>query len=412
MTLRAFLIALILGSSVLGVHAQQDRVPLGDLIAEATQKNPEILASQKQYEAALQRPGREGSLPDPVFSPGYSSNGTPRPFAGLGTWQSSYAGLTLSQEVPFPGKRRLRGDIASKEAEADFYRHQSVKLNVISRLKQAYCRLRYAYAAIEVLTRNRDLLHRLRRRAEAPYFTGAAAQQAQVSLLETRILKMELEKRCREAEINSLLNRPPDAPLARPVDAEAPKLSWTLEDLFARARQDAPALRREQKMIERAEFAVGLARREYYPDYTVSAGYFNMGRMPDMYQFRVDLKLPVYWGRKQGSGAAEQVYGLDQERYQNEALTQALLFHIREEYLKAETSSQVMGMLEDVVIPQAETAAESYIAAYGSGAADFISAQMSLMTLLDSELSYHEERLSFHMALIRLEELTGLTFVN
>jgi hypothetical protein len=58
-------------------------------------------------------------------------------------------------------------------------------------------------------------------------------------------------------------------------------------------------LLRDQKMIQRAEIAMNMARKEYYPDYTVSFGYFNQGSMPAMYQARVDFKLPAYFWRKQ-----------------------------------------------------------------------------------------------------------------
>ena len=39
-------------------------------------------------------------------------------------------------------------------------------------------------------------------------------------------------------------------------------------------------------MIQRNELAVNLARKDFHSDYTISAGYFNMGGMPPMYQFR------------------------------------------------------------------------------------------------------------------------------
>src|SRR5207253_1593672 len=46
---------------------------LGSLIADAMKNNPEILAAQKRYEAMRQRPARESTLPDPMFSVGWSS---------------------------------------------------------------------------------------------------------------------------------------------------------------------------------------------------------------------------------------------------------------------------------------------------------------------------------------------------
>jgi outer membrane protein TolC len=107
------------------------------LVREALQNNREILAAQKRYEAARQRPSLASSLPDPTVSLGYTSNGNPLPGAGLGTNPTSNAGIMVSQEVPFPGKRKLRGEIAEKEAEAEFQQYLSVRLSVAARLKMA-----------------------------------------------------------------------------------------------------------------------------------------------------------------------------------------------------------------------------------------------------------------------------------
>ena len=77
--------------------------PLPSLVDEALRGNREILAAQKRYEAARQRPGQESSLPDPTVSLGYTSNGWPYPGAGLGRDVTSNIGVMVSQEMPFPG---------------------------------------------------------------------------------------------------------------------------------------------------------------------------------------------------------------------------------------------------------------------------------------------------------------------
>src|SRR5581483_3525616 len=92
-------------------------IKLNDLIREALARSPEVLAAQKKYQAARQRPSQESSLPDPMLSVGYASNGGPLPGQGLGTQPTSNIGLMVSQEIPYPGKRKLRGDIAAKEAD-------------------------------------------------------------------------------------------------------------------------------------------------------------------------------------------------------------------------------------------------------------------------------------------------------
>ena len=71
--------------------------------------------------------------------------------AGLGRDVLANAGVMVSQEIPFPGKLKLKGDMASREAQAEFQQYQAVQLAVISRLKQAYYRLQYTYAATDLL---------------------------------------------------------------------------------------------------------------------------------------------------------------------------------------------------------------------------------------------------------------------
>ncbi len=392
---------------------QQNGLKLEDLIAEALRSNPEILAAQKAYEAARQRPSQESSLPDPMFSLGYNSSGSPRPFAGIGREPLANAGFMFTQEFPFPGKLKLRGEMAAKEAQAEFERYQAVQLGVVSRLKQAYYRLSYAHTASEVLARSRDLLNKLLRVTEARYSVGKAAQQdvfkaqTQISILETRLIQLEQERRSREAEINSLLNRPPDSPVARPEELKPRNLIVTLDDLYARARENSPMLRRDQKMIERTELAVNLARKEYYPDYSLSGGYFYMGSMPPMYMIRADFKLPLYFWRKQRPGVTEQAAGLSQARRSYTATAQNLLFRIKDDYLMASASSRLLNLYSQTVVPQASLALESSLSSYETGAVDFLSVLSNFTMVLDYEMNYYEEVMNYYLALSRLEEMTG-----
>ncbi|MDE3167386.1 MAG: TolC family protein, partial [Acidobacteriota bacterium] len=89
---------------------------LPQLIDRALRENREIQAAQKRYEAARQRAPQARSLPDPMVSLGYTAVGGPYPVAGLGREIAANAGVTVSQEFPFPGKRELRGSIAEKDA--------------------------------------------------------------------------------------------------------------------------------------------------------------------------------------------------------------------------------------------------------------------------------------------------------
>lgn len=406
------LLALMIGSGGL-LFAQADRTDLGDLLAEALRSSPEIAAAQKRYEASRQRPSQASSLPDPMFSPGYNSSGAPWPGARLGTEPTSNIGVMLSQEIPFPGKRKLAGDMAVKEAEAEWQQYQQVQLNVVARLKQAYYRRSFAFAAVDVIDRNLELLRKFLRITEARYSVGKAAQQdvfkaqTQISILETKRLQLEREKRAREAEIISLVNRPPGSLVGRPTEMRPIPVPVKLEELYAAARENSPMLRRDEKMIQRAEVAVNIARKEYYPDFTLNGGYYNMGRMPDMYMFRADFKIPLYFFRKQRAAVTEQSQTLVQSRRAYEATNQSLHFRIQDDYLMAQTSEQLTRLYGQTVIPQASLALESSLSSYETGAIDFLTVLMNYITVVEYQMNYYEELQNFYLALARLEEMTA-----
>jgi outer membrane protein TolC len=411
--LRSLLIPILAGALSAAAQNAGDRLSLLALTREAVASNPEIVAAQKRYEAARQRPTQESSLPDPMISLGYSSVGNPLPGAGIGSQPQANAGVMISQELPFPGKLKLKGDMAAMEAQADFQEYQAAQLAVVSRLKQAYYRLQYAYAAADVLLHNRDLLNALLRATEDRYAAGKAAQQdvfkaqVQTAILETRLVKLEQERKSREAEITSILNRAAGTPLGRPEDAAPKELPATLEELFAGARRDSPMLARDRKTIERSELAVNMARKESYPDFTLNAGYYNMGAMGSMYELRADVKVPAYFWRKQSAGVNERVSGLSAARRDYEAADQTLRFRIQEDYIAAQASFKLMALYKWTVTPQANLAVESSLASYESGAVDFLSVLANLTSALDYEMNYYDEALSYALALSRLEEMTG-----
>jgi cobalt-zinc-cadmium efflux system outer membrane protein len=400
--------------SAAALAQQAGPLKLEELRQEALRSNPEVLAAQKRVEAARQRPSQESSLPDPTLSLGYNSTGSPRPFAGVGTDPVANAGVMVSQEFPFPGKRKLRGEVATREADAEFQQYRMVERNVVSRTEQAYHRLHHNYVMRDLVERNRDLLRKILRVTEARYSVGKAAQQdafkaqTQLSVLETRNEKLRQERGSIEAEINALLNRSLETPVGRPEDENPQPMKVTLAELMKAVREDAPMLRREQKVMEGAESALNLARKDYYPDYTVSAGYYTMGAMRDMYMARVDFKLPAWFGRKQRAAVAEKSNLLGQARHDYEAANNTLSFRVKDDYLMAETSYRLMQMYSTTVIPQSRLALESSLASYQTGAVDFSQALLNFTATLEYEMNYHEEMMSYFLAVARLKEMTGV----
>lgn len=390
-----------------------DGQSLKAIIQEALENSPEIAAARKRVEAARQRPSQVSSLPDPMVSPGWQSTRYPWPGAGLGSAPMANIGLMVTQEVPFPGKRKLAGDMAEREAGAEGQEYQQVQLGVVSKIKQAYYRRAYVAGALDVLNRNIALLKKFQTLTELRYSVGKAAQQdvlktqTQLTILEARKIQLEREAAAREAELLSLMNRRPSERLEPSQPLQRVEINTTLDQLFAAAKENSPMLRRDEKLIQRAELALNMARKEYYPDFAVNAGVYSMGAMAPMYMFRADFRLPLYYFRKQRAGVAEKAHELASQRKTHEAGAQSLVFRIKDDFLMAQASAQLAALYEKEVIPLAGLTLESSLAGYESGQAQFLDVMMNLITVVEYGMNYLEELQNVHAALARIEEMTG-----
>jgi outer membrane protein, heavy metal efflux system len=393
------------------------RLRLADVVAEALAKHPEIAAAERRYEAARQRPAQERSLPDPMVSAGYNANGAPWPGAGLGTEPTANVGFMVSQEVPYPGKLNLRASIASHEADAISQDVEAARLSVTTRVKQAYYRLAYTYAVGDVLMRNRDLLDTLLKVSENRYAVGQAAQQdvikaqTQLSVLELQLERVRQERATREGELNALLARSTATAVGRPDDLQLTAFDLSLDSLVTLATEHAPMLRRDQIMIDRSQVAVDAARKDYKPDFAVSGGYYYMGAMPAMYEFRFDVKIPLQRA-KRAAAVAEQLSSVEQARSTYDSTRLGLQSRIQQDYQMASTSVRLATLYRQTVLPQARLALESSMASYQTGAVDFLSVLTNFGTVLEYEMTYFDELASYHTAVSRLEEMIGTSLVH
>lgn len=374
--------------------------------------NPDLQAARKRWEAMQKRPGQERALPDPTVRFGWASAGAPYPGAGLGSEPAANLGIELSQMIPFPGKRGLLGSMAQQDAQAESFMFQGTELSLVSRLKTAFYELQFSYDAIDVITRNKMLLERLAKLAENRYSAGQATQQdliksqVEISLIETRLLEMERNKRSMVAEINSLLNRDVSTGLGRPEPSEIPAL-LPFESMQTSAMESSPMLRAQRATIDNRQLGLDLSRRDYYPDFEVMGGYFNQGSMKDMWEFRVQMNIPFIFAHKRRLGVEEAGARLSEAQRTYRAREQMISYRIKDQYLSAENSRRLMDLYSKRIIPQASLALESSLTSYGTGGVDFLSVLSNFTTILENEMKYYESRTRFLQSIAILSELVG-----
>ena len=149
---------------------------LDDLVQIALERNPEIQAARRRWEAASARPSQVRALPNPRVSFGYWNSGSPFPGTSVGENPMSFVEPMVTQRLPFPGKLVLRGEIAQAEADREGRLYDAVRLRVMSDLKRAYFDLYHVERSIETVEQNRVLLNRFVSVARSRYEVGLGLQ--------------------------------------------------------------------------------------------------------------------------------------------------------------------------------------------------------------------------------------------
>ena len=392
--------------------AQPSSAGLEGLISEALQKNPGVQSALRQVEALRHRVPQAKTLPDPTVSAGWAGNITP--FSVQKGDPSSTRAFTASQAIPYPGKLKLRGEIADREAEAAWWDYEAARRKLVADVKSAYYDYFAASKAVEITQKNKDLLQKLSSISEARYRVGKGVQQdvlrsqVEISLLQQRLTVFEQQQRTAQVRLNTLLFRDPEAALPSPASFEPVKLGHSLDELYTLARDQDTGLQREQRMIERNQYAVNLAQKDYRPDFSVGYMYQQRPAMPDMHGFTVTANIPIFYRTKQREAVREQTEQLASSERSKENRQTELFFAVKEQYLLAKSSEQLMKLYSQAVVPQSSLALESSMASYQVGTVDFLTILTNFTVVLDYEVNYYRELANYQMALARLEPLVGV----
>ncbi len=385
------------------------RLDLPGLIRELEEGNPEIKAARQRWEAANAVVPQVQTLPDPRLQLGYQRMPMVPPVV-------EGAMYGVGQEIPFPGKLSLKGEVAQSEAERLEQEHRATRLRLVAALKQAYYDLHFVHKSTEIVEKNKALLIQFEKTAKARYSVGQAAQQdvfraqVEISRVLDRLAVLDQQKESLHAAINRLLNRPPAGPLGMPEEVHASLLTVSLQELSRHAEEFSPALLATAKGIDRSERSVSLAKRQFYPDFDVTALGIRNDKINDNgYQVMLGVKIPLFYETKQKQGVREALAGLEGAREDFATARQDLLFQVKDSFVQAQRAERLITILRDAIIPQATLGLQAAQAGYAVGKVDFLTLLNSLLILQDSQLELHGEMVNHKKALARLEAVTGVS---
>lgn len=381
-----------------------------DLVTQVLNRNPTLAQATAAWQAAAARYPQVTSLDDPMLA------GAVGP-ASLGSNEVDFAyRVEVSQKLPYPGKRALKGQAARAEAVAAFNDVGEASLQLVESAKNAFYEYFLADRALAVNAENHRRLTEARQTAESLARTGKAplqdVRQADVEIgrQKERELSLRRMRTVAVARINTLMHLPPDSPLPQPpvaltIDRGLPDV----QDMRALALARRPDVQALAARVEADEAAVQLALREYRPDFEVMAAYdaFWQPAEKDLRpQLAVRMNLPVRHGRRQAAVAEAQARRA-QRGAEFDKLTDQVNFQVQEAHAQVSESIEVVRLYEGTILPAAEANVKEAVAAYATGRVPFLSlveAQRNLIGLRDR---YYEAHVDYFRRRAALERASG-----
>ena len=416
----ALLFSIAILTEISMAEEKTDVLKIRWVIDEALRSNPELQSAKLSWNASTERIRQERALDDPIVGFTYFGEQVQ---TRVGEKQ---AGVMASQKIPFLGKRSLKGEVAINEAKVSGGKYLMLEREIVAKAKSAFYELYWAQQSISINEENRNLLKRFVKIAEVKYATGKATQQdvlkAQVELskIVNELITLEQLKETAIARINTLLNLHPDTPLGTPEAVDIEKLTVSLKDLYAKAKEVSPDLSILKYKIEREKAAYKLAKRQYYPDFTFGLNYTFINDMPssamssplgesrDSYTGTLSMNVPIFQKRKHDAGVREANARLKSSKMAYKNRENLTLFEVKDLHFKVQTAERLVKLYRDSIIPQAKQSLKAAESGYQSGQVDFLNLIDSQRVLLDFNLAFYRAVADFGTNIAGLERVVGV----
>ncbi len=365
------------------------RLSRREAIAEALARNPGLLASREQVEQARAQVVIDTAFADPTLAADVAGQ-TKALNPGSGNASDIGFGLTF----PFPGKRRLRGDVSRAALSAAEFTLAQLRQQVASQAAQAYDAILVALQHRDDLKQGKELSLDFLAKTQARFLAGTVPKvdvvkaQVDVAQADNDLIANERALTSAYASLNRILGRPGGAPIECTDSLAVPASLAELEALEKLALASRPELKSLEVQRKGAEAATRLARQYWAPDINLTFSRNAEQGSPTTYTTGIGLGFPIFF-RQHLQGEVAMSLHREQELAANVAdITAQIGLDVRSSYATASTSLRQAIFLRDELLPEAREVYRVASVSYGLGGTSALDLLDAKRTLLDAERQY------------------------
>ena len=138
-----------------------------------------------------------------------------------------------------------------------------------------------------------------------------------------------------------------------PADPSSQPFIYNADEAVQMALSHSPEIKSRNKMIEAADTKIRMAQKEFYPDFSINAIYYNRARdFKDMWSLTSTINIPLFFTTKQKPALAEAKAGLTQAKQELEAVKLMIAAAIRDNISMIRSADKLMDLYKNGLIPK------------------------------------------------------------
>ena len=393
---------------------------LEELESWAISNNPTLRRMQQEAAAEWAKAGYVDKLPDPTIGTmffGNAMNFVP---------DSQLAEVQVMQMIPWLGRLRAEAQQAQMEALAAENMYQAERLRIVGDLRATWFKLYVLGKQVATTEADKAQLQSLITTANARVAAGDAQPgdvlmaTLELSSLQEQLLNFQQQIAATTAELNRLVGRESQVPIAVPSAIEVELPQWNHELLRQIAMETQPELNAARLRTAATRWGIEVARLKRRPDLTFGAGWMVMGAdsadtMPgagdDAWTLGVTASVPL-WQGKYDAMLSEASRKHNAAHASEDEVALRLDALLRDLWEQARAGQQTVELYEKTILPQARQTFEADQKSLINGTVTFDRVIRDYRTLLNLELGYHRALGQLATTLARIRQAVGVDLLD
>jgi cobalt-zinc-cadmium efflux system outer membrane protein len=393
--------------------AKESGLTLEQCVSIALEQNPLLLSSQEQYRASLARISQARAIPQPSLS--YDSDLQPGLFNFRDSGESYFG---VSQLVEFPGKRSIRGKIASRESDEILSEIELLKLDLGYQVKETFYGLLLAEEKLKYARQNLELAEDFLKKAEVKLAVGDIAKvevlraRVEASRAASAVRAAENERRLAAAALNFLLGRRKYEPLEIRGEMKKPFIELDVDELRQRAFSFRPEIKRVGFALEREALIKKQGYMSYLPDFDLGLARHKLVGEQTTWDFTIAFPIPLFFWQPKKGEIAEAEANIESLKREEDHLKNAVSLEVEEAYMNALTASNQIKLFEEDILTQAEEVYNMFLFSFQEGEIGGIELIEARRSLIESRQAYADALFNYAVTIAALEKSVGQTLIG